>query len=286
RPWSSAPTPSRRGRCSTRSTTATGRCSWTGSPVPMRCASARSTCRRGNEPTAGPYAVRCGAPVAQLAEADGLKPLWCGFESHRGHQAGPTQETTMTTRLRGPMRTVLTHRATFGTGPDGAPLAYAVSQGTDSPLSVVDLAGRRLAGPSLPGSTGAWGLVGGPDGQCWIGSYYDGRSYHWDGHRVHDLGRPTPETRYTWDLALTEDGTVLFGTYPDAALVAHHPERGFVLLRRFGTDEVQYLRSLCWDPQRRIVWCAIGVTPNQVRGVFVDEPDREPLIVAGLDPTA
>ncbi|HLQ81991.1 MAG TPA: hypothetical protein VK103_00530 [Bacillota bacterium] len=192
----------------------------------------------------------------------------------------------MTTRLRGPMRTVLTHRATFGTGPDGAPLAYAVSQGTDSPLSVVDLAGRRLAGPSLPGSTGAWGLVGGPDGQCWIGSYYDGRSYHWDGHRVHDLGRPTPETRYTWDLALTEDGTVLFGTYPDAALVAHHPERGFVLLRRFGTDEVQYLRSLCWDPQRRIVWCATGVTPNQVRGVFVDEPDREPLIVAGLDPTA
>lgn len=27
------------------------------------------------------------APVAQLAEADGLKPLWCGFESHRGHQS-------------------------------------------------------------------------------------------------------------------------------------------------------------------------------------------------------
>src|SRR5699024_11741762 len=130
------------------------------------------------------------------------------------------------------------------TGRAGVPLAYAVSQGTASSLSVVALAGRRLAGPSLPGSTGAWGLVGGPDGQCWIGSYYDGRSYHWDGHRVHDLGRPTPETRYTWDLALTEDGTVLFGTYPDAALLAHHPEPGLVLLRQFVPDEVPYFHAV------------------------------------------
>lgn len=184
------------------------------------------------------------------------------------------------------MRTILTHRATFGTGPDGAPLAYAVSQGTDSPLSVIDLAGRRLAGPSLPGSTGAWGQVGGPDGQCWVGSYYDGRFHHWDGEQVHDLGRPTAETRYVWDLALTEDGTVLIGTYPDAALVSHHPERGFAVLHRFGTDEIQYVRALCWDRQRRIVWCSVGVSPNQVRGVFVDEPDREPLTVAGVDQTA
>ncbi|MFW6600384.1 hypothetical protein ACQBAU_18330 [Propionibacteriaceae bacterium Y2011] len=187
----------------------------------------------------------------------------------------------MITRLLGPMRTVLTHRVTFGTTPGGEPVAYAVSQGVDSPLSVIDLAGRRIADAPMPGSTGAWGLQGGPDGHAWFGSYYDGRFYHWDGERVHDLGRPTPDTEYTWDLARLDDSSVLIGTYPDASLVRYHLDGRFELVRSFGTDAVKYLRALCWDPDRRVVWVAAGVAPNRVHGVYLDDPTREPLTLTG-----
>lgn len=184
----------------------------------------------------------------------------------------------------GPLRTVLAHRAAVTRTPDGEIRAYAVSQGTNPPLSLVDGSGRRRADVALPGAGGGWGVAATGDGGCVVGTYFNGGMFAWDGtaEEATVLGRPTEETTYVWDVVTLPDGTTLAATYPDASIVSHHPDRGFTVLRRFATEGVLYGRAVNVDLERRMVWCGIGVTPCSVIGFPLDAPESATHRLRGL----
>ncbi len=186
-----------------------------------------------------------------------------------------TQQTT-------PMRTVLAHRAAMGRTPAGELVIHTVSQGTNAPLSVLDAHGARIAEAPLPGASGAWAVTSSGDGGCWLGSYYQGLLYRWDGETATTVGRPTAEATYLWDAVALPGGGVLVATYPDAAVVRYHPSEGFRTLRRLGTEGQLYARALVVDHDRRMVWCGLGVSPCQVVGFPLDDPDAELSVVTGI----
>ena len=181
-----------------------------------------------------------------------------------------------------PMRTVLTHRAAMGRTPAGELMIHTVSQGTNAPLSVIDSTGARIAEVPLPGASGAWAVTSDGAGGCWIGSYYQGLLYRWDGRAVTTVGRPTAEATYLWDAVALPDGGVLVATYPDAAVVRYDPAGGFRTVRRLGNEGQLYARALCVDHERGMVWCGLGVTPCQVVGFPLDDPDAELTVVSGI----
>lgn len=189
-----------------------------------------------------------------------------------------------TTQQTGPLRTVLAHRAAVTRTADDQLRFWTVSQGTDAPLSVLDGDGRRLADVPLPGAGGAWGITALPCGGCVIGSYFAGGMFTWDGvaNSATALGVPTPDTTYIWDVVGLEDGTVLGATYPDASVVSHHLDRGFTVLRSFGTDEIRYARALCVEPSSGTVWVGLGVTPCRVVGFPLDDPESATYELTGL----
>ncbi|WP_152362199.1 hypothetical protein [Microlunatus speluncae] len=180
------------------------------------------------------------------------------------------------------MRTVLAHRAAMGRTPAGDLVIHTVSQGTNAPLSVLDATGTRIAEVPLPGASGAWAVTSAADGGCWLGSYYQGLLFHWDGSAVTTVGRPTPEATYLWDAVALPDGGVLVATYPDAAVVRYDPEQGFRTVRRLGNEGQLYARALAFDHDRRMVWCGLGVSPCQLVGFPLDDPEAELTVVTGI----
>jgi len=184
----------------------------------------------------------------------------------------------------GPLRTVLAHRAAITRTPDGDLRVFTVSQSTNPPLSVVDRTGRRLADVPLSGAGGAWGVAAAPDGGCVVGTYFAGGMFSWDGAAAEatGLGQPTETTTYVWDVTCLPDGTTLAATYPDASIVAHHPDTGFTVLRTFASEGILYARSVCVDLEHRIVWCGLGVTPCRVVGFPLDTPDSATYELTGL----
>ncbi|WP_144276577.1 ligand-binding sensor domain-containing protein [Parenemella sanctibonifatiensis] len=212
-------------------------------------------------------------------------------------ESATPQSGTGPQRVTGPLRTVAMHRGSFTTGARGLQ-AITVSQGSDSPLSILSADGRRRASLPLPGSTGAW-AVRGIGTTAYVGSYYQGLMYAVDTDAeteeltVRELGRPTPETKYVWDFAEVSDGSLIAATYPDASFVRYYPQTDetqtdeFRVLATLGTEDQLYLRAVAVDEDRDLVWGVIGVTPNEVVGVPLDpDVEADPIRIPLGDPTA
>ena len=159
----------------------------------------------------------------------------------------------------GPQIRALTIReARIGAWADGRPAAYTVAEGIPARLSVTTLSqpSELLATIELPGAHGARGLGWAADGSLWIGSQPRGLVFSWTPGEpaARLIGRPTGDAEFSYGIAAADGGRMYLGTYPDACLVEHHPERGFRVLHRF--EGAQYVRAVALDQPRGLLWAA------------------------------
>lgn len=122
--------------------------------------------------------------------------------------------------LGAPLSTVLIHEGAFGPGPDGQLLGYAVLQGDNAPLNVIDAStGGHLETLTLPGASGAWGITVTDDGDLYLGTYYTGHLYHYSPTTgtVTDLGQPVPGDEWLWGLTHDAQGRIYGGAYADGS---------------------------------------------------------------------
>ncbi|MFC7622935.1 hypothetical protein [Microlunatus sp. GCM10028923] len=175
--------------------------------------------------------------------------------------------------LGSPLRTVLVHEGGFGPGPDGRLLAYAVLQGDNAGLNVLDAAtGERLAVHPLPGATGGWGITVTDAGTVYLGSYYNGHLYRYRPERddLTDLGQPVEGDGYLWGLSHGPDGAVYGGTYPTASVFAFDPAtETFRTLGRFAAENTQYARSTAFDPATGTLFVGTGMGAARLHAIDV-----------------
>lgn len=175
--------------------------------------------------------------------------------------------------LGSPLRTVLVHEGAFGPGPGGRLLAYAVLQGDNAGLNVLDaLTGERLAVHPLPGATGGWGITVTAAGTVYLGSYYNGHLYRYrpECDDLTDLGQPVEGDGYLWGLSHGPDGAVYGGTYPTASAFAFDPaSETFRTLGRFVAENTQYARSTAFDPATGTLFVGTGMGSARLYAIDV-----------------
>lgn len=180
------------------------------------------------------------------------------------HAAGAAPGQIPVEDLGSPLASVLVHEGGIGPGPDGRLLAYAVLQGDNSALNVVDaLTGERVDVVPLPGATGGWGITVTDDGDVYLGTYYNGHLYRYDpatAGEVADLGQPVEGDGYLWGLTHGPDGTIYGGTYPSASAFAYHPDDDTVTnFGQFSAPNSPYVRSSTFDPDTGTLFIGTGM---------------------------
>lgn len=155
----------------------------------------------------------------------------------------------------------------LGTGENGTPVMYGVQMGEPGVLALVDPVSRtHLRTVELPGSSGAWGITQASDGIVYAGSYPNAHLYRYDPAtgQSSDLGAPVAGQTLIYGLKAGKDGKVYGGTYPDAHAFSYSPAEGF---RDFGRmyEGQNYAIDTAIDPEREVLWVAIGSTGHLIR---------------------
>ncbi|MEQ7011247.1 twin-arginine translocation signal domain-containing protein [Actinopolymorpha sp. B17G11] len=168
----------------------------------------------------------------------------------------------------GVLSTALTlHEAHLGSDGDGKPVFYGIQMGTPGVISVIDPISRELLRTiPLAGSSGGWGITQASDGLVYAGTYYEGRLYQYNPStdEVVDLGTPAAGQTYLYGLRPGIDGRVYGGTYSGAHTFSYSPAEG---ARDFGPmfEGQFYAVDTAVDPERNILWAAIGSAGHLVR---------------------
>ncbi|MGH3731561.1 MAG: hypothetical protein ACRDTU_22870 [Micromonosporaceae bacterium] len=155
----------------------------------------------------------------------------------------------------------------FGVGADGSPVTYGVQMGSPGVLAAVDPVTRgHLDTVPLEGASGAWAVTQASDGSVYAGSYPNAHVYRYDpaSGDVTDLGAPVPGQTVLYAFQAGHDGRIYGGTYPDAHVFSYSPAEGFRDLGRMYDGE-QYAIDVAVDPDRQVVWTAIGSHGHLIR---------------------
>ncbi|GII92986.1 hypothetical protein Ssi02_32170 [Sinosporangium siamense] len=127
-----------------------------------------------------------------------------------------------------PLKDVLLIGGLVAPGRGGKTVIWSASSGSPAHLNAVDPAtGTTVGRFALPGSAGSYELAAAPGGGIYVGTYGDGRLYHWtEQGGVKDLGRPIASENFIWSVAMGEGGTVYGGTSPGGRLFSYNPATG------------------------------------------------------------
>lgn len=155
-----------------------------------------------------------------------------------------------------PLQDVLLLGGTVAARPDGTGHAlWVTSGGKPAHLSALDpLTGALLAAYPLRHTgdsgyaEGSYGVTTTPNGDIYVGTYYDGRLYRLrpgPGAALEDLGQMGSE-RYVWRVVSDERGRVYGGTYPGGRLFGYDPATA--QFRDYGqlVPGIQYVRSVAY----------------------------------------
>lgn len=152
--------------------------------------------------------------------------------------------------------------------PDGSVRTYRVFSGAPAYLAEIDTFSAKVlrmiplyvpnpASTEVPkdtGAEGAWGVSVDRHGTVFASTYGFGHVYRlpWQATEIEDLGRPTPNTSFTWEGDVDDDGSFYFGTYegfappmqPGGRLFSWNPKtRSYRDYGDFGAA-FQYVRSV------------------------------------------
>lgn len=188
-----------------------------------------------------------------------------------------------------PITGLTVHEGAYGPGVDGSLYAYAVSGGERPQFGVVDVADNtQVASFPVPGARGGWGITVAPNGDVYLGTYFEGKLFRYrpSTNTFTDLGSPIPAgsggNRYVYGLSAAPDGTIYGGTYPGARVFAFHPETGaFETITTLATNSNAYVRATAFDPDRNVLYAAVGAVANRM--VRIDLETRQTTTVA-VDP--
>ena len=114
---------------------------------------------------------------------------------------------------------------------------------------------------NAPEGPGAWGLITGPDGKIYLGTWDGGLILRFDPAQaqkgIEVVGRPSPSETYLWQYDVGKDGKLYACTYPNAKLVSYDPATGKMEdLGRMHPTEM-YSRSVAVGPNGK-VYVGIG----------------------------
>lgn len=194
-----------------------------------------------------------------------------------------------------PITGLTVHEGAYGPGPDGRLYAYALSGGEKPQFGVVDVAtNSQVASFPVPGARGGWGITVAPNGDVYLGTYFQGRLFRYSpaANTFTDLGTPIPAgtggNRYLFGLSAAPDGTIYGGTYPGARVFAFYPETGeFETITTFATDANAYARATTYDHDRNVLYVAVGVAANRLMRIDLATKEAtrvnvDPALTAGM----
>ncbi|AYY13967.1 hypothetical protein EF847_15935 [Actinobacteria bacterium YIM 96077] len=130
---------------------------------------------------------------------------------------------------------------------DGVPMLCGVTSGSPASVSGVDArTGELLFSEPLPGASGSYGAIVGPDGLVYLGSQSNGLLFRVDPSdgTVEELGRPLAGETYVWELVVGDDGQLFGVTYPGARLFRYNPETGDVHDYGSVVSDTKYARAV------------------------------------------
>lgn len=122
-------------------------------------------------------------------------------------------------------------------------------------------AARQFNAPQGPG---AWGLIAGPDGKIYLGTWDGGLILRFDPNQpdkgIEVVGKPSATEDYLWQYATGQDGKLYACTYPQAKLISFDPKTcAMEDLGRMHPTEM-YARSLAVGPNGKVY---VGVGPEK-----------------------
>ncbi|MGW0228102.1 hypothetical protein ACWDWO_07300 [Actinopolymorpha singaporensis] len=168
--------------------------------------------------------------------------------------------------LGSPMSSLTVVEGAFGHLPDGRLAAYAAPMGENAQLNVSATTfpdpTTQLGRYTMTGASGDATIAVAPDGEVYVGTFYEGRLFQWDPatEQMTDLGQATSEATYLYGLSVAGDGTVYGGSYPDAHVWSFKPGSGFTDLGRITDDpDIKYARSTAYDPVHHALY--VGTAP-------------------------
>lgn len=144
--------------------------------------------------------------------------------------AAPTYSVTS---LGVPLSDVLTLGGTTAPAPDGShDVLWVATGGKPASLQAVDpltgdvLASHPLARSASDYAEGAYAVASTPNGDVYVGTYYDGHLYRrkaGPNSQLEDLGQAVAGNTYVWRLVAGTDGKLYGGTYSGGRLFSYDP---------------------------------------------------------------
>lgn len=163
-----------------------------------------------------------------------------------------------------PIASLTIIKGAFGHLADGRFVAYGAPLGENAEVNVstLETQGVQVDRQPMAGALGSHSAVAvGP--KCYFATYGKGELWVWDSttQTLTNLGQPVAGVTYLLGLSAAPDGTVYGGTYPQAKLWSHHPDRGFRDHGRVTPDTaVNYSFSTAVDEARAAVF--VGTSPK------------------------
>ncbi|GAA4430671.1 hypothetical protein GCM10023169_34360 [Georgenia halophila] len=183
--------------------------------------------------------------------------------------SAPTARADIPATNLGPaLQTVNVRSAAFAELPDGRQVVYATSNGEPASFNMIDvLTGERLFATTIERATLGGFIAVAPDGTVYFTarSPMNGGLFSFDphSHEVTHIADDLFGQRVLYDGTFDDDGTLYFGTYPDAKVVSYDPGTGE--LRDYGTqtEEAAYVFGLgIVDGE---IWAGTGPVPHLYR---------------------
>ena len=166
----------------------------------------------------------------------------------------PPDPTFTVTTLGTPLTDVLVLGGVTAPSPDGSKdVLWVATGGKPAHLTAIDpLTGAVLANEALAHADGTYaeggyGVAAAPNGDVYVGTYYDGHLYRRKAGPdsvLEDLGQAVPGETYVFRIAFAEDGKLYGGTYGGGRLFSFDPSTG--AFADFGQmiDDQMYVRSI------------------------------------------
>lgn len=222
---------------------------------------------------------RTGVLVSAVAVLAGLLGVTNPAQAVEGSTGEPAAQPVIE-ELGPAIMSVNVRNAHFGTV-DGRAVAYAISNGNPATFSMVDATtGESMFAAELEDTTvGGW-ITTSPDGTVYFTARHPQPAglYSFD-PRTRDLveiADAVAGERVLYGGSFTDDGTLVFGTYPNAKVVSYTPSTGE--FRDYGsqTDDADYVFSLgIVDGE---IWAGTGPVPY-LYAIDPDTGDRREIAV-------
>ncbi|OUC89016.1 hypothetical protein [Streptosporangium minutum] len=182
----------------------------------------------------------------------------------------------------------LTGATTAGTALDadhpGGPRVYSVTSSASGPaqLGIRDARdGRLIAERPLPGALGSWAVTVAPDHSVYVGTYPLSPAqahfyrYRPDTDQVTDLGVPIAGETFVWTVAVTPDGSAVYGgTSPSGKVFRYDTASGAVTDLGSPVPGEQYIRDLAIGDDGT-VYAGVGAGSMKVAVLAPDGTTRK-----------